>query len=73
MKLSRVPSTVSPRPVWSAFVLGGIERLTDGLRRGDEFTEADVRDLQAVVMRLDALKAALEMRIQQQTAMDGQE
>lgn len=66
--LPKAPSTLRHRLVWETMIIGGLERLTDALRRGDEFSEADLRDMQALNMRLSAFSAALEMRVEQARA-----
>lgn len=60
--LPRVPSTLRRRPVWEAVVLGGIEHLTDRLRRGDEFSADDLSDMRDLRTRLKAFDAALDAR-----------
>jgi hypothetical protein len=66
--LPKAPSTVRRRLVWETMIIGGLERLTDSLRRGDEFSDADLRDMQALDMRLHAFSAALAQRIEQARA-----
>jgi len=68
--LPRVPSTLRRRLVWEVMLVGGLERLTDSLRRGDEFSEADLADMNALAMRLDAFRLALEARKQQAAAQE---
>jgi hypothetical protein len=66
--LPKAPSTVRRRLVWEHIFLGGVERLTDSLRRGDEFSDADLRDMQALDMRFHAFSAALAQRVEQARA-----
>jgi hypothetical protein len=61
--LPRVPSTLRRRLVWEHMLLGGLERLTDALRRGDEFLETDLHDMRALDMRLHAFSDALAARV----------
>lgn len=66
--LPKAPSTLRRRLVWETMIVGGIERLTDSLRRGDEFTDADLRDMQSLDRRLGAFSDALASRIAQAAA-----
>ena len=43
-------------------VLGGVERLTDSLRRGDAFDEQSLHDMRALRNRLKAFSDALNLR-----------
>jgi hypothetical protein len=43
-------------------VLGGVERLTEALRRGDAFDKQSLADMDQLAMRLGAFNAALDMR-----------
>ena len=60
--LPKAPSTARRRPVWEAMVLGGIERMTENLMRGDEVPDADLQDMHALRQRLRAFDAALLAR-----------
>ena len=60
--LPRVHSTLRRSPVWEQVILGGVERLTDKLRSGHEFSEADLNDMRALRSRLRAFDQALEAR-----------
>lgn len=62
MGLPRVSSTVRRRMVWEMMILGGVERLTEWLMKGDEVTDADLQDLIALRQRLRAFDAALTAR-----------
>ena len=64
MGLPKAPSSLRRRLVWETMILGGVERMTESLRRGDEFTDGDLHDMQALAMRLSAFNAALAMRIE---------
>jgi hypothetical protein len=66
--LPKAPSTLRRRLIWEVMIIGGVERLTDSLRRGDEFSDADLRDMQALDMRLSAFSAALAQRVEQARA-----
>ena len=63
-KLPAAPTTRHRRAVWNLVLCGGIERLTEELRAGREFDEADLADMQTLAQRLDGFRAALEMRVQ---------
>ena len=56
------------RLIWEVMIVGGLERLTDSLRRGDEFSDADLKDMQALDMRLNAFSDALAQRVMQAQA-----
>jgi hypothetical protein len=60
--LPRIQTTYRKRPVWDMVLLGGIERLTERLMRGDEFSEEDLKDMQALRRRLQAFSQALDAR-----------
>lgn len=60
--LPRVRSTSRRRPVWELVIVGGIERLTEWLMRGDEVSEADLADMRMLRMRLQAFDRALTAR-----------
>ena len=61
--LPRQKDTTRPRDCWAIMVLGGIEKVTEALRRGDAFDAQSVAEMQALCRRLDALKAALDERL----------
>lgn len=52
-----------PRDCWAVMVLGGVERMTEALRRGDPFDAQSVADMEQLARRLGAFKDALEMRL----------
>lgn len=60
--LPRVHSTLRKKPVWDLVLLGGIERLTERLMSGTEFSDDDLSDMRALRQRLRAFDAALEAR-----------
>lgn len=62
MGLPRVSPTTRKRMVWEMMILGGVERLTEWLMKGDEVTDADLQDLIALRQRLRAFDAALTAR-----------
>ncbi len=62
--LPRVSDQTRPRDAWALVVCGGIERLTDALRRGDAFDEQSLHDMRALRNRLTAFDQALAMREQ---------
>lgn len=60
--LPRVRDTSRPRDVWLLVVCGGVERMTDALRRGDPFDDQSLADMRALRNRLGAFDMALSMR-----------
>jgi lipid-A-disaccharide synthase-like uncharacterized protein len=60
--LPRTKDATRPQEAWSLVVLGGIEKLTYALQRGDPFSEAALTDMRALARRLEAFKSALERR-----------
>lgn len=60
--LPRVHSTLRRRPVWDLVILGGIEKLTERLMGGSEFSDDDLSDMRALRQRLRAFDHALEAR-----------
>lgn len=60
--LDRVKDRTRPQDPWTVLVCGGVERLTNSLMRGDRFTEAGLRDMQALRGRLEGFARALEAR-----------
>lgn len=60
--LSRISPTSRRRPVWDHVLLGGIERLTERLMSGVEFSEDDLSDMRNLRQRLRAFDRALEAR-----------
>ncbi len=60
--LPRIADRSRPRDVWAVMVLGGVERLTESLRRGDPYDEQSLADMRALRMRLTAFEAALTAR-----------
>jgi hypothetical protein len=60
--LPRAESIVSPRDCWNITVLGGIERLTESLRRGDPHSAQSLADMRELRNRLKAFSDALEAR-----------
>lgn len=61
--LPRIADTSRPRDCWQVMVLGGIERLTEALRRGEAFDAQSLADMNALRMRLSAFDAALTARL----------
>lgn len=61
--LPRMKQMSAGRKPESYFLFGGIERLTYDLMRGEAVSAATVRDAQALILRVDALKDALTQRI----------
>lgn len=60
--LPRVADTSRPRDVFAVMVLGGVERLTEALRRGDAFDEQSLGEMRLLRQRLSAFDAALAAR-----------
>jgi hypothetical protein len=60
--LPRVTTNLRRRTVWDMVLLGGIERLTERLMSGAEFTEEDLADMRALRRRLQAFSNALDAR-----------
>lgn len=60
--LPRVKDTTRPRDCWAVMVCGGVERLTESLRRGDSFDAQSLTDMDDLCRRLDAFRSALDMR-----------
>lgn len=60
--LVRARDVTRPRDCWSVMVCGGVERLTEALRRGDAFDAQSVADMDELCRRLEAFRAALDMR-----------
>ena len=55
--------TTRPRDCWAIMVCGGVERLTDALRRGDAFDAQSLADMRDLQRRLGAFSDALTMRM----------
>jgi hypothetical protein len=60
--LPRMKETVRPRDAWALLVCGGVERLTEALRRGDPFDEQSLCDMRDLRNRLNAFDNALAAR-----------
>ena len=60
--LPRIQTTYRRKPVWDMVLLGGIERLTERLMSGADFTDDDLMDMQALRRRLQAFSNALDAR-----------
>lgn len=60
--LPRVHSTSYRRPVWEIVILGGIERMTEQLMRGDAFSDDDLSDMRKLRARLRGFDTALDAR-----------
>lgn len=61
--LPRAKDTTRPRDAWTELVCGGVERLTNALRRGDPFSERALDDMLALSRRLNAFNDALASRM----------
>jgi hypothetical protein len=60
--LPRAADTSRPRDCWAIMVLGGVERLTEALRRGDAFDRQSLADMRELRRRLGAFEIALTLR-----------
>lgn len=61
--LPRSQDTTRPHDAWGLFVLGGVEKMTMALRRGDPFSERALNDMQQLQRRLAAFSDALDARV----------
>lgn len=61
--LPRAKDETRPQDTFDLMVLGGIERLTTALRRGDPFSEKALNEMIALDRRLSAFSAALHNRL----------
>lgn len=61
--LPRAKDETRPQDAFSVVMLGGIERLTTSLRRGDPFSEKALQDMLALDRRLSAFSTALHSRL----------
>ena len=62
--LPRAASQVRPRDTLNMLLFESIERTTTALRRGDDFSAQSIRDLEALIRRVNALELALVERLQ---------
>lgn len=60
--LPAIKPTTRRRPIWDYIILGGIERLTESLMRGDEFTDDDLDAMKSLRQRLQGFDRALTQR-----------
>lgn len=60
--LPQVRDTSRPRDCWAVMVLGGLERLTEALMRGDAFDAQSLTDMEQLSRRLGAFDRALTVR-----------
>jgi len=61
--LPRAKDETRAQDAFGLMVLGGIERLTFSLRRGDPFSEKALNDMMALDRRLGAFSDALAARL----------
>ena len=61
--LPREKDSTRPQDAFSLMVLGGVERLTHSLRRGDPFSEKALHDMLSLDRRLSAFSDALHARL----------
>jgi predicted transcriptional regulator of viral defense system len=62
--LPRMKDTTRPRDCWQVMVCGGVERLTEALRRGDAFDAQSLADMEELCRRLEGFRMALDARKQ---------
>ena len=60
--LPRATDNTRPRDAWAIMVCGGVERMTESLRRGDPFSEKSLEDMRRLQARLQAFSDALDSR-----------
>lgn len=60
--LPRMADKTRPRDCWAVMVLGGVERLTESLMRGDAFDAQSLADMEQLSRRLEAFSRALTAR-----------
>ena len=61
--LPREKDTTKGQDAFSLVLLGGVERMTHSLRRGNPFTEKALNDMLALDRRLNAFSDALHSRL----------
>lgn len=61
--LPRAKDETRPQDAFTLMVLGGVERMTHALRRGDPFSEKALLDMLALDRRLNAFSDALHSRM----------
>ena len=61
--LARTKDESRMQDAWTVFVCGGVERLTESLRRGNKFSLKALKDMQALQQRLGAFNDALDSRL----------
>lgn len=61
--LARAKDQTRPQDAFALMVLGGVERLTGALRRGEPFSERALNDMLALDRRLAAFSEALKSRL----------
>ena len=61
--LPRVADSTRPHDAFALVVLGGIEKMTWALNRGEAVSAKGLADMQALRRRLDAFSRALDARL----------
>ena len=61
--LPRAKDNTRPRDVFKVMILGGVEKLTESLRRGDPYDHQSLVEMQHLQQRLEAFSDALDARV----------
>lgn len=61
--LPRANDTTKAQDAFGLVIIGGVERLTTALRRGDPFTEKGLQEMLTLDRRLQAFSDALAARL----------
>lgn len=61
--LPRVQDASRPRDVFAVMCLGGIEKLTESLRRGDAYDQQSLNEMITLRQRYSAFSHALDQRL----------
>lgn len=61
--LPRTNDQTRPGDAWAIMVVGGVERLTYSLRKGEPFSDRALNDMLQLQRRLQAFSDALDMRL----------
>ncbi|WP_299949102.1 hypothetical protein [uncultured Ruegeria sp.] len=61
--LPRMKDTTRPQDAFTLVMIGGVERMTTALRRGDPFSEKGLQEMLKFDQRCQAFSAALHDRL----------